>query len=341
MNSIDEVLSKLKQDVLDKGLTNCIVKLVDEDSNREVKQYKLHYLKATAYEQAQVIKSSTNELDLEQMEIDSKTRSNIKTNTADDSINGNLKTNCNTTEDEQMETESSCSNAEPNNNTTTDDDQMEIVEHSNYRSRLENSAYSPSKRRKPGSYRKEAEVEAVNETEVEAVIEEKDQVGYYVQKLKQGYEKRSFVNLDRINKQDLLELNRMLLSNTTQKIAQQIQVVISSAKSLQMLGRYFRSIVAFRLKSQYKSNFKQKFTEILQLSSKSDAATYVNLYEFVQKHYSDKISDLSVLSQLPIFTSSITWHEWRMLLTKNSIHIIEAALQRNNEYRQEIDETRT
>ena len=65
MNSIDAVLSKLKQDIIDNGSTKFSIKLVDENSNHEVKQYKLYYRNATLYEEAQQeFKSSKHELNL-------------------------------------------------------------------------------------------------------------------------------------------------------------------------------------------------------------------------------------------------------------------------------------
>lgn len=165
-------------------------------------------------------------------------------------------------------------------------------------------------------------------------------VEYILNKLKDGYHKHmKSICLESLHVEELTKINQMMLkqqfadTTATEYIIPKITSIIKTSKALDMVARYFRSVIAVNIKKQYPKQYKKQFSMKLQISH-TDAGTYVNLYHFIHEHYRDPhiYEDIHNLVKIPLFYAAITWHEWRQYLSKTHRPLLERALQLFNQY---------
>jgi hypothetical protein len=336
---LDEILQQIRQDIISKKIDISTIKLVDTShneisydfkSNKKQKLLNPNLSLSTQHELLE-LKNQIHQLTVENERLKSSLRlqmpQEVIRSTSTDILMTALK-----------EAEEETSNNNNNNNITTPRKSDRIASNKSY----EGESYSTPRKRKRDRSRQIATTEALvpeeiqqeeiqqEETEENVTSSINEQIQYYSQKLASGLENQQLINLNLINIENLTRLQQLLRnSNNEAELlmgGQEIASIIASSKFLKMIGHYFRSIVAFNLKSAFKGKFQSKFRELMQIKSKSDASTYINLYEFVHLHYAEQTNDITALCRIPIFTASITWEQWRKLLTKNNLHIIETAL---------------
>ena len=159
------------------------------------------------------------------------------------------------------------------------------------------------------------------------------EVAALVVKLREGYDKRQSVSLDSVSKESVVSLRQQVLEKTGDLVAStvsgQITSLINTSTSLKMVGYYLRAVLAHRLKVTSKKCYKRLVRDTLGVKSPTDIAAYPALYELVQHHYPNLASaTVEAWLENSIFTTDLTWTEWKRYLTKPGRPIIDAALQR-------------
>ena len=157
------------------------------------------------------------------------------------------------------------------------------------------------------------------------------EVAALVAKLRDGYDRRHSIALDALSKETILSLHQQVLDEAGDRAASlcgQITSLISTSTSLKMAGYFLRAILTHRLKFTSQNSYKRLARETLGVKSPADIAAYPALYELVQHHYPTLASaGIEVWLENPIFSTDITWTEWKRYLTKSGRPVIDAALQ--------------
>lgn len=131
---------------------------------------------------------------------------------------------------------------------------------------------------------------------------------------------------------NLMQLDSARCTNElTAQYYSQIFFLINTSQSMKMIGYYFISILACKLKVIHqRAGYAGKIRQLLGYKSTADIAAVIRFSEFVQQHYpsaADSVQTLQSLMEIPLLNVSISWTEWRRYMGKPHRPLIDKALE--------------
>ena len=116
--------------------------------------------------------------------------------------------------------------------------------------------------------------------------------------------------------------------------ANKIAVLIATSTTLRMLGYYFRSVLAVRLKATHRSTYTEAARRLLGIRSTADIAAYPAFYAFVQQHCPSIAHacttvnvDVDAWLKEPVLIADISWTAWRRYLSKPNRWMLDKAME--------------
>ena len=111
-------------------------------------------------------------------------------------------------------------------------------------------------------------------------------------------------------------------------------MLIATSTTLRMLGYYFRSVLAVRLKTTHRARFTAAARRLLGIRSTADIAAYPAFYAFVQQHCPSIALacttvnvDVEAWLKEPVLIADISWTAWRRYLSKPNRWMLDKAME--------------